>query len=228
MKTFKILGLLLSYPEANIISHLKEMERMLKQEELLPGKQLQAILRFMDYLTNTDLLALQEDYVDTFDRGRAHCLHLFEHVYGESRDRGQAMVDLKNMYETKGLYLDTAELPDYLPLFLEYLSHCDLTEAKSLLAEPIAIIAAIGAKLKKRKSPYYRLFTVLQTLSEIKADEAIIKAAMKTEKTETLETLDQEWEEPPAFGATSDAEACRACNSFPKATETLRQFMEGA
>ena len=60
---------------------------------------------------------MQEEYVSTFDRGRSHCLHLFEHIHGESRDRGQAMVNLSDAYEEKGFFIDQAELPDYIPCF---------------------------------------------------------------------------------------------------------------
>lgn len=89
----------------------------------------------IEELASQDLYELQARYVDLFDRSRALSLHLFEHVHGESRDRGQAMVDLKALYESHGLEITASELPDFLPLFLEYLSLRPLEEAKALLGK---------------------------------------------------------------------------------------------
>ena len=103
MKTFKVLGLLMSYPRPEWASHLEECKQLLAQEKFLPGKQLKAVVAFIEMLETADLYSVQEEYVATFDRGRSHSLHLFEHIYGESRDRGQAMVNLSDAYKEKGL-----------------------------------------------------------------------------------------------------------------------------
>ena len=158
MKTFKILGLLLTYPKESLINHMNEMMDILNNEKIIPSNQLKLINKLKLIFCSTDLISLQESYVETFDRGRSHCLHLFEHIHGESRDRGQAMVNLEEMYRTKGLYIDNdriLELPDYLPLFLEYLSLCELIEARELLSDTINIIAIIAAKLKMNNNKYY-------------------------------------------------------------------------
>ncbi len=162
MKTFKLLGLLLTYPEGTVYSASDELLQTLRSEALLPEKFIKKVEIFLTAQKNQDLMAAQEDYVETFDRGRAHCLHLFEHIHGESRDRGQAMVDLSETYATKDLHIDSSELPDYLPLFMEYLSRCDSRDAAELLGEAIDVIAVIGAKLKKRKSPYADIFTCIE------------------------------------------------------------------
>ena len=112
MKTFKILGLLLTYPVPETLEHWPEMSALLAAEKILPKKQLAKIQQWVDKKLSQDIYCLQEDYVDTFDRSRGHCLHLFEHVHGESRERGSTMVDLSEMYATKGLTIDQAELPD--------------------------------------------------------------------------------------------------------------------
>ena len=144
MKTFKLLGLLLTYPEGTVYSASDELLQTLRSEALLPEKFIKKVETFLTAQKAQDLMAVQEDYVETFDRGRAHCLHLFEHIHGESRDRGQAMIDLSETYAAKGLYIETGELPDYLPLFMEYLSRCEFQDATELLGEAINVIAEIG------------------------------------------------------------------------------------
>lgn len=212
MKTFKILGLLLSYPRPEWVLHLDECEPVLRQEKFLPKRQLSAVLAFIEELMADDIYSLQEQYVATFDRGRSHCLHLFEHIHGESRDRGQAMVNLASAYEEKGLFIDQAELPDYIPLFLEFLSLCPVDEAVALLGEPIDIIATIAARLKERKSPYAALFDALVGLSKVRPDQARIMEVMAEDPEDTsLEALDKEWEEAAAFDGQPGQSGCDAC-----------------
>lgn len=216
MKTFKVLGLLMSYPEQEWVAHLDECEATLIQENVLPKKSLSAVLAFIAGLKVEDIFVAQEDYVSTFDRGRSHCLHLFEHVHGESRDRGQAMVNLANVYAEKGLVIDSAELPDYLPLFLEYLSLCPPDESIAQLSEPVDIIATIGARLAKRSSPYASLFEALVSLSRVKPDHARIREAVEANREDrSLEALDREWEEVAAFGGPPDQGDCNGCAAPP-------------
>jgi nitrate reductase delta subunit len=212
MKTFKVLGLLMSYPKPEWVAHLDECEAVLAQEKFLPGKQLSAVLALIDALKSDDLYELQEQYVATFDRGRSHCLHLFEHIHGESRDRGQAMVNLASAYEEKGFLIKQAELPDYLPLFLEFLSLCPADEAVGLLGEPIDIIATIAARLKERKSPYAALFDSLVALSKVKPDpDRIREVAAEGPEDTCLEALDKDWEEAAAFAGPPAQSGCDAC-----------------
>jgi nitrate reductase delta subunit len=214
VKTFKILGLLMSYPQPAWVSHLDDCKPVLEQEELLPKKHLRAVLAFIDELKATDTYAAQEEYVLTFDRGRSHCLHLFEHIHGESRDRGQAMVNLSDAYEEKGLFIDQAELPDYIPLFLEFLSLCPADEAISLLGEPVDVVATIGARLQKRSSSYAVLFDALVALSRVKPDQDKIQEALESSSDDTsLEALDKEWEEAAAFAGQPGQSDCRVCET---------------
>jgi nitrate reductase delta subunit len=214
MKTFRIIGLLISYPQPEWLAHLDAMREVLEEERLLNGKPLTRVLAFMDRLKSNGLYALQEDYVATFDRGRAHSLHLFEHIHGESRDRGQAMVNLADSYARKGLYLDRAELPDYLPLFLEFLSCCDPAEAVELLGEPVEVIAAIGQRLQQNGSPYAALFDALVALSRTRPRQDWLRELMaSTPADESLETLDREWEETAAFAKPQGQQDCRSCSA---------------
>lgn len=225
MKTFKILGLLLTYPKESLINHMNEMMDILNYEKIIPSNQLKLINKLTLIFCSTDLISLQESYVETFDRGRSHCLHLFEHIHGESRDRGQAMVNLEEMYRTKGLYIDNdriLELPDYLPLFLEYLSLCELIEARELLSDTINIIAVIAAKLKKNNNKYYVVFKTLEVLSKTKINPKIIEKSLATKEDKSLEALDKEWEEVEAFKTNSNIN-CDTCNSFSEKTKMFRE-----
>ena len=232
MNTFKILGLLLTYPEGTVLNASDELLQVLREEDALPAKSIKRIEAFLQEQQGKDLMEVQEDYVETFDRGRAHCLHLFEHLHGESRDRGQAMVDLSDAYASKDMYINNGELPDYLPLFMEYLSRCEFSEASELLGEAIDVISAIGAKLKKRKSPYADVLAAIEVLSAVKPDQVKIAEALEKspKDPQTLDELDEEWEEAAAF--TGDplkdvAADCGTCNAFPNATEELQKMAGG-
>jgi len=232
MKTFKLLGLLLTYPEGTVYSESNELLQSLRSEALLPEKFIKKVETFLTTQKAQNLMTVQEDYVETFDRGRAHCLHLFEHIHGESRDRGQAMIDLSETYAAKDLYIDNNELPDYLPLFMEYLSRCEFQDATKLLGEAIDVISTIGAKLKKHKSPYADIFTSIEVLSAVKADAEKIKTALREahKDPETLEELDKQWKEAEAFTGdplTDVAADSNTCNAFPNTMETLNKMTGG-
>ena len=212
MKTFKVLGLLMSYPKPEWVMHLDDCKLLLRQEDFLPKKQMKAVLAFIDELKGADIYAVQEKYVSTFDRGRSHSLHLFEHIHGESRDRGQAMVNLSDAYEEKGFYIDQAELPDYIPLFLEFLSLCPADEAVALLGEPIDIIATIAARLRERESSYASLFEAVVALSRVKPSEEKIRDVLaEGPEDNSLEAMDKEWEEAAAFAGQPDKSDCGSC-----------------
>ncbi|WP_190600117.1 nitrate reductase molybdenum cofactor assembly chaperone [Candidatus Vesicomyidisocius sp. SY067_SCS001] len=213
MKTLKVLAVLLSYPNINVYKNIDELAEVLKQESLLSKKKIKELLSFIEDYKNKDLLELQERFVVTFDRSRIHCLNLFEHIHGESRDRGQAMVDLIDMYAKKNLFIDKKELPDYLPLFLEYLSLCDVQEAITSLGDTVDIIALIGGHLKKNKSPYQIIFSALEELSNIKANQFKVAEAIENspKEPETLDELDELWQEQEAFSG--DSSECSACET---------------
>ncbi len=152
--TFSLLSALLDYPEAALLDAVPQARRRVAEDRSLPRDSRADLERFLGYLAAREPLTLQENYVALFDRGRATSLHLFEHVHGESRDRGQAMVDLLQMYERHGLRLQAGHLPDYLPVFLEYLSRLPASDAVALLAETGEILQSIAAQLAQRRSHY--------------------------------------------------------------------------
>ena len=186
---------LLSYPSQDLRQGLPEIADVVRAETLLKPRERRGLLDLIDELGRGDLLEVEERYVDLFDRGRALSLHLFEHLHGDSRDRGEAMVDLKRIYERAGFELSARELPDYLPVLLEYLSCRDLDEARAMLADCGHILATISRSLIARGSRYA---AVLQALLVI-AGESPVDASKVTPVRERPEALDREWAEEPAF-----------------------------
>lgn len=202
MRILKLIAVLLHYPDTALQRAAPALlERLPLTLQL--SDQRQARLRpFLQRLAASDLINLQQDYVDTFDRGRACALHLFEHVHGDSRDRGQAMVDLAGMYRQAGYEISTAELPDYLPLFLEFLSTRPTSEAQRWLDEVGHILKLLYVRLSDRQSPYATLFEVLLDTGGIalRPDEsATLRATADDDGSPAA--LDRAWaEEPVTFG----------------------------
>ena len=196
MIVLRALGALLSYPQEEIRQALPEIAEAIRASQMIPAPQREDLLTLIDELCAGDLLKVEERYVELFDRGRAASLHLFEHLHGEGRDRGQAMVDLKRLYERAGYELSSRELPDYLPVVLEYLSCRDLRESRELLGDCAHILRRIGQSLIARDSPYA---AVLQTLLVIAGEDPIDIAAVPR-VAERIENLDRDWFEQPAFG----------------------------
>lgn len=194
--TLKVLSVLLSYPEAETLAALDDMAAILERENLLPFEHKNAVLDLIRSWHGADLLDLQERYVARFDRGRALSLHLFEHVHGESRDRGQAMVDLLRLYQAHGFELCTRELPDYLPLFLEYLSRRPRAEAVSLLRDAMPVLSLLGARLKERESPFHAIFEALAGFAGEPEGIAGMRSRAAAEgPDETVVRMDEIWEE---------------------------------
>lgn len=197
MLVFRAFSALLSYPSAEMREALPEIADVIKHTPLVSPRELQDLLELIAELGNGDLLAAEERYVDLFDRGRALSLHLFEHLHGESRDRGEAMVELKQLYARAGFELSSRELPDYLPVVLEYLSCRDIAEARAMLSDCAHILTTIGRSLIARRSRYA---AVLQALLVI-AGESPIDAAKVPPIKERVEALERDWAEEPAFAA---------------------------
>jgi nitrate reductase molybdenum cofactor assembly chaperone NarJ/NarW len=164
LSIYTLLATLLDYPEPELLDAMKEIGQEL---EAFPETVQGALQPLLALLSEHPLIELQENYVATFDRNPAHSLHLFEHVHGESRDRGQAMVDLLDEYRRLGLEMATNELPDHVPLFLEVLGNVDPAQARALLDEAIHVLAALGDRLARDESPYAGVFTVLRSMTDV-------------------------------------------------------------
>ncbi|AUV53177.1 nitrate reductase molybdenum cofactor assembly chaperone [Raoultella planticola] len=191
-----VVSRLLEYPDADLWQHQNELFDVLATSEKLEKADAQALGVFLRDLTVQDLLDAQAAYSELFDRGRATSLLLFEHVHGESRDRGQAMVDLLNQYEQHGLVLDSRELPDHLPLYLEYLAQLPESEAIGGLQDIAPILALLCARLQQRESRYAVLFEQLLKLANSAVDEAKVAEKIADEaRDDTPQALDAVWEE---------------------------------
>ena len=193
-QTLRTLAALLSYPNPELRGFLAQMRDVLRSEKALSVARLAELDALLGTLARNDDLANEAEYVALFDRGRATSLHLFEHVHGDSRDRGPAMIDLAQTYEKAGLYLAEGELPDYLPAVLEFVSTQPALEAQAFLAEMAHIFNAIFSALRKHDSPYASVLGALIELAGEKAEP--IKLAAE-------EDLDETWAEPPVFDGCS-------------------------
>jgi nitrate reductase delta subunit len=197
-RTLRVLARLLSYPDATLRRHLPEMRAALHEEAALTPARLEemdALIRWMAASApEQEALDIEAAYVELFDRGRATSLHLFEHVHGDSRERGPAMIDLAQTYEKAGLFLAEGEMPDYLPVVLEFTSTQPQREAREFLAEMAHIFNAIFAALQERGSAYAAVLGALLELAGEKPQPVLIAAD---------EPLDTVWAEPVVFDGCS-------------------------
>lgn len=211
MLLYKILSVLMDYPQKGLIQALPEIRQHLTA---VPEAK-QELADLLDYLEQNRLIALQENYVATFDRMPSHSLHLFEHIHGESRDRGQAMVDLIEEYKRHGFEVTSAELPDYIPLFLEFLSQLPEDEGLALLNEAIHIMAAIGERLEESESVYVSLFRVLRQLATVEPVELEIAPVRDMDEAMARFGVNEEGTEPLLHGQFGE----QAIRFYPKRKE---------
>lgn len=223
--TYRALSRLLSYPEPSLLVEAVALVDAIEQEGLIPKPIIRSLRKLANKIASSDIYVAQAEYVDLFDRSRTLSLHLYEHVHGESRERGPAMVGLVELYKTHGLEMEVKDLPDYLPVFLEFLSVVPNEQSASLIGEAAHVIAAIGERLKKRQSPYRAIFGALSALSDRPADRDALAdlLAMEEDDPEDLEALDKSWaEEPITFGPGTPSDGC------PKAAAMVADMQPGA
>jgi nitrate reductase molybdenum cofactor assembly chaperone NarJ/NarW len=192
---FRVLAALLTYPRPELRAALPELDAVIAASTWIAPAQRSRLARLIAALRDADPFDLEEQYVELFDRTRSLSLHLFEHVHGDSRDRGAAMVDLKSIYERAGLRLRPDELPDYLPAVLEYLSCRPDDEARAMLADCGRILCEIGQRLAARGSHYAAVF---DTLLIFAGEPGIDWAAPG--QSEAAPDPDESWMDAPAFG----------------------------
>ena len=196
MQLLKVLARVLEYPTEELQASKDALIAAVLEDSRLPRQNKEQLLRCVEMVCDGDLLDMQENYVGMFDKGRATSLLLFEHVHGESRDRGQAMVDLMEQYRTNGLEIDARELPDYLPLFLEYLSTRPWDEIRNWLEDIHHILGLLGERLYQRESFYHVVMDSLLMLSGHKANrQELARIVASEERDDTPEALDKVWEE---------------------------------
>ena len=194
---FNVYSCLLTYPDDELLAALPAITATLEAADALATVQ-----PLLDLLQSNDLISLQENYVATFDRTPSHSLHIFEHVHGESRDRGQAMVDLMGQYQEAGFEISVKELPDYLPLYLEFLAYQasvinDDIQIRMDIADVSHILALLAARLEGRGSLYKGCFNALLQIAGKPLDivEEYQEQISKEKRDDSFEALDKEWEE---------------------------------
>ena len=204
IKTYKILSLLLSYPNEELQKFLLEVEKELREESLLHENRINDISKFCERFNQLDLTNWQGEYVQLFDYSRSVSLNIFEHIQGDSRDRGQAMVNLMEFYKEKGMHLTAKELPDYIPAFLEFLSTQSISKSSELLGETVNIMDKINEALSEGENLYSSIFKAIISLSAKQPNKEITREMIKNEKPQDL---DAEYEEEPVtFGG--EAPSC--------------------
>ena len=198
-RSLRVLAALLSYPDALHRSVLDELGAVLLSERAVSAARRQELAALIDSIQRTEPLQAEADYVELFDRGRSTSLHLFEHVHGDSRERGPAMIDLGQTYEKAGLILAEGELPDYLPAVLEFVSTQPPGEARAFLGEMSHIFNAIFGALQQQGSAYASVLGALLELAGEKAEPVTPPAEPP---------LDESWAEPVVFdGCSSKGQA---------------------
>lgn len=198
----KALARVLDYPSAALQQHAEELADALQAPLELHPAERAAVAHFVEELGAMDLLDAQSCYVETFDRGRKVSLYVFEHVYGESRDRGPAMIELKRAYSEHGLETDSRELPDFLPVLLEFCAQLPEAEARAWLVETTHVLQRVCVRLAERDSGYASAFTVLlRLIGADPAPEALTDMAGKEKRDDTPAAIDRVWAEAPVtFG----------------------------
>lgn len=194
--SLRVLAALLRYPDAAFRAAVPELQQALRDEAALPSARLEELCALLERLQRDDPFTVESEFVDLFDRGRGTALHLFEHVHGDSRERGPALVDLQQTYEKAGLLLADGELPDHLAVVLEFTSTQPPKEARAFLSEIAHIVRAIFSALLRRQSAYASVLAAVLELAGERAERVEIPAEPE---------LDEAWAEPEAFGGCSTA-----------------------
>ncbi len=198
MQILKVISLLLDYPAEPLREGYLELAKAISGAREISPEQRGELRLLLEELTGGELMDAQERYSELFDKGRALSLLLFEHVHGESRDRGQAMVDLMAQYEAAGFAIGVRELPDYIPLYLEYLATREDLEAREGLADVAHLLALLAARLQERESPHAACFRALLQIAGEPVQETLSvlrEQVAAEERDDSLEALDKVWEE---------------------------------
>jgi nitrate reductase delta subunit len=196
-RTLKAISLILSYPTRALQHDMPEVGAILASDTRLTAAARRDLRPLVEDLAGRDIYELEERYVTLFDRSRTLSLNLFEHVHGESRDRGGAMVSLLETYRDGGFDPATCELPDHLPVLLEFLAMRPFTEVRATLGDAAHILSALNARLLRRESPYAAVFAALLQLSGDNANRAAVAELLEQPEVDPddLEALDEVWEE---------------------------------
>src|SRR5690625_5171544 len=210
MRILKVFSVLLCYPTVELQEAITDIRSIVQAEPLINERNKEALGKLLDQIEQLDIYELEENYVLLFDRSRSLSLNLFEHVHGESRDRGSAMVDLLQTYQEAGFDLNTSELPDHLPVLLEFLSTRPEAEAMEILRDAGAILIALADRLDRRQSHYAAILHALTDMASANRhdDEAQQLLAETMDNPNDLEALDAVWEETMVTFGPESMDSC--------------------
>jgi nitrate reductase delta subunit len=203
--TLRSLAALLVYPAAELQAHAGELREALRSEGVISEDERDRLEPLLHALETEELLDLQAAYSELFDRSRSLSLHLFEHVHGDNRERGQAMIDLGQQYLTNGFFLEANELPDFVPVFLEFASCLPPSEARETLGQPAHVFAALAERLDRKQSRYAAIFHCLVALIGVRPEAEALAEIDQNTPAEDPKEIDQEWEEAPVSFINSGA-----------------------
>ena len=198
MRAIKALAALLLYPQHELVEALETINRAIEEEPSLPRDRIVSITSLVTQLQQGNLLDLQESYVELFDTTPSHSLHLFHHLYGDAHERGRALTDLLDLYRLNGYRPASNELPDYLPMFCEFVAQLPRSEAKTLLGTALPVFEILERRLAEQESAYASVFAALAALAEPSDDTALVAKMLQSRSAggDKPRTLDEAWAEP--------------------------------
>lgn len=163
MTIYKLLSVLLEYPNQELFDNLPEIRQALDDCMDINDAERAAMRKFFAWLDKGDPTEIQAEYVQTFDLTPEHSLHLTHHLFGDDKNRGPALIDLSELYKEYGVEVATNELPDYLPLILEFTAHLEESEARVFLSDAIKVLSVLAANLEKAQSHYAPLLRIIES-----------------------------------------------------------------
>ncbi|GAA5523671.1 nitrate reductase molybdenum cofactor assembly chaperone NarJ [Microbulbifer aestuariivivens] len=196
-RILRAIALLLDYPSEELKTHISEVREDLNSDPSLSAKERAMLEPLLVSFERDTLLELQVTYSDVFDSSRTMSLNLFEHIHGDNSERGQAMLDLGEEYMQQGYYMQRNELPDYIPMFLEFVSCLPDADARDWLSQPAHVFAVLAQRLDEHKSAYAGLFHLLLKFAGIKPDAKAVQELIARHKKAEEKSIDEEWEEEP-------------------------------
>lgn len=228
MRILTLISRLLDYPDPLLWHHRNDLIAEIRLARSSLPRTGDTLIAFVKTLTDRNPMDAQEDYTALFDRGRSLSLLLFEHVHGDSRDRGQAMVDLMDLYQRHGFSIAVRELPDYIPLFLEFLATRPLSDIQEWLGDAGHILALLATRLRERQSPYAVLFDALLEIGQVQTDTSKLQATVQAEvRDDTPAAMDKLWEEEATTFGGGQAGGCNTQQPLPADSLAAVKWVEG-
>ncbi len=229
MRTLKVLALLLAYPEENILAAADEMLLVFEEEALLPGHCVAGLRMLLAARAKGGIYEAQARYGALFDSQPSASLYLFQHLYGDSRERGPALVELIELYQEHGLEMSVRELPDYLPLFIEFASQLPESEARSLLGDTTHVFEVLRQRLTDWHSPYAAVFSALVALSSRPPDKNEMDklTAQKVRTPGDMAAIDEDWEDKPVSFSVGSAHESVDATGGPSQPQVMKFYPKG-